>query len=48
MCQPVRVDVGLLLPIPKLRDPASASEDGSGSPVHVSRPGARSLAPPPL
>lgn len=37
MCQPVRMDVDLLLPIPKLRDPSSTSEDGSGgSPSHVS------------
>lgn len=35
MCQPVRVNMDMLLPIPKLRDPASASEDGSGSPLHV-------------
>lgn len=35
-CQPVRMDVDMLLPIPKLRDLSSASEDGSGSPTHVS------------
>ena len=35
-CQPVKMDVDMLLPIPKLRDLSSASEDGSGSPTHVS------------
>ena len=35
-CQPVKMDVDMLLPIPKLRDLSSASEDGSGSPSHVS------------
>ncbi|KAL4450550.1 hypothetical protein ABPG77_000906 [Micractinium sp. CCAP 211/92] len=46
MCQPVRVNMDMLLPIPKLRDPASASEDGSGSPLHRLRSRASSLDSP--
>ncbi|KAL4439714.1 hypothetical protein ABPG75_002715 [Micractinium tetrahymenae] len=46
MCQPVRMDVDMLLPIPKLRDPSSASEDGSASPMHRLRSGGHSLDSP--